>query len=111
MKSFSITSAQIASLEWKGERKGKITHVDLYEYVSDAGDVVVKIVTDDNYAGVGAEYAFIEYKYPGYKMKNQALIKVTINGDEAMCDELTVSNGDDEKRIFFDITDFFGKSD
>lgn len=86
-----------------------MTHVDVIEFVSDTGEVVVKIVTDDNFAGVGAEYAFIRYKYPGYATKRQALTEASINGERVPCDELTVSDGNDEKRVFFDISDFYGR--
>jgi hypothetical protein len=109
MKNFTINSEPIESLEWENERKGKINIVGIIEYETDNGEMLVKIVTDDNFAGVGAEYAFVEYKFPGYKVNRQALLQASINGMRIHCDELTISNGTDEKQIYFDISDFFGK--
>jgi len=111
MKSFTVSSESVASFGWRSERKGKMTNVDIFEYVTDAGEVLVKIVTDDNFAGVGAEYAFINHKYPGSSVTMQALLEATVNGVSIMCDELSISVGNEEKRVYFDITDFFGKLD
>jgi hypothetical protein len=106
MKSFNV-GKPIASFEWKEERKGRTATAVIIEYGSDAGEILVKIATDDHFAGVGAEYAFIRYKFPGYKTDRQSLIKAKINGKEVWCDELIVNNGTDEKRAFFDISDFY----
>jgi hypothetical protein len=107
MKIFKVGPEPVASFEWEEERKGKTAVAGVVEYESDAGDIVVKIITDDHFAGVGAEYAFIRHKFPEYKVSKQLLIEAEINGKRVRCDELVVSNGKDEKRAFFDISDFF----
>ena len=107
MRIFKVGPEPVASLEWKEERKGKMTYVNIFEYVSDDEETVVKIVTDNHYAGVGAEYAFINHKYPGYKMVMQSLTEAEINGERVACDVLTISNGKFERSVYFDISDFF----
>jgi len=108
MNNFNIRREPVASLVWeKDEGKGKTTKVGVVEYESDTGDVIVKIVTDDRSAGIPAEYAFIRYKYPGYAVNMQSLIRATINGKHIMCDRLRINNGTDEKHVFFDISDFY----
>ncbi|MCL2147974.1 MAG: hypothetical protein FWH47_01355 [Methanomassiliicoccaceae archaeon] len=106
MSIFNLRPEPVASLEYKKEDKGKTTTVGIIEFESDAGEMVVKIVTRDNFAGIDAEYAFINYKFPGYMVTMQSLMKATINDKHVMCDRLTIRNEDDERQVYFDISDF-----
>jgi hypothetical protein len=84
--------------ENRKERNGKTAIFRIIEYVSGAGDVA-EIVTDDDFACVGAEHAFTEHKYPVYKMSRRSLIKAMINGMPVRCDELTINNGSSDPRV------------
>lgn len=56
--------------------------------------------------GVSAEYKWLRENYPGYKSKGQAL--QTKNGKSY--DVLTIVTADGtEKKVYFDILNFFGK--
>ena len=111
MNNINIGKEPIASLVWRREEKnGGITSVGVYEYVSDEGEVVVKLKTANSDAGIAAEYAFVNYRFPGYMVTMQSLLKASINGNHVMCDRLRIQNGEEEKHILFDISDFFGRS-
>jgi hypothetical protein len=60
----------------------------------------------DNMAGVSLEYAVIRGLYPTAKLANQQLIKQGGRSYDLMV--LRLPDGR-ELRVFFDITDFFGK--
>jgi len=76
------------------------------------GDVV-KICTDDHEAGISTEYSWIEYKYPGFVVLEQKLKTINLNGNNVMCDILTIEKKKFlrklfyTKKVFFDISDFF----
>jgi hypothetical protein len=110
MKTFNVSTEPIESLEYRSERRGVVTMVDMYRFVSDEGDNIVKVVTDNHFAGVEAEYALAYQLYPEYQAKRQAVLKAEINGQMVMCDQLTLINGNDKKCIFFDISEFFDKT-
>jgi hypothetical protein len=56
--------------------------------------------------GVAAEYAWLNAKYPGYKVGEQALIDC----DRHPSDKLTATNEEGKTiTVFFDVSDFFGK--
>jgi hypothetical protein len=67
---------------------------------------IIKICTEDDYLGVFAEYAWINYKYPGYMVAMQALSTMKLNGKDVECDILTIENERSKKDIFIDISDF-----
>ncbi len=56
--------------------------------------------------GVDAEYIWLRKNYPGYKLKMQALIHNN-NKPYDKLDIITASG--EEKSIYFDISNFFGK--
>ncbi len=56
--------------------------------------------------GVNAEYAWLKKNYPGYKTKSQSLV----TQDKKPFDIITiVTQGGDELKVYFDISNFFGK--
>ena len=87
------------------ELEGKT--IELIVFESDIGETIVKIITDDSSVGVGAEYAFINHQFPGYKFVKQELASITINGRSTLCDILTIHNETETKRVCFDITGFY----
>jgi hypothetical protein len=57
--------------------------------------------------GVDAEYKWLRQNYPGYSLKRQAL---NFNKKKPY-DIITILTGDGvEKKVYFDISKFFGKS-
>ena len=60
---------------------------------------------DGEKAGVDAEYAWLRQKYPGYRMTKQALKSAA----GRRYDLIEINTSQEEKSIYFDITDFFGK--
>ena len=66
--------------------------------------VVIKEKTETK--GVDAEYKWCAVNYPGYKRKMQALD----NKGGKLYDVLTIVTADGtEKKVYFDISNFFGK--
>jgi hypothetical protein len=57
-------------------------------------------------AGVAAEYHWIGEHFPGYKRAGQALLNE--NGRYYDAIDITTTSGE-RKKIYFDITGFFGK--
>jgi hypothetical protein len=57
-------------------------------------------------AGIGAEYAWLAKKYPGYKTREQALL-----GDKKKkYDMISITTGECKQvEVYFDISEFFGK--
>ena len=66
--------------------------------------VIVNGATEQT--GVDAEYAWIAQRYPGYRKDSQTLRGA--DGKHYDVLEFTTSSGE-KKRVYFDITDFFGK--
>jgi len=66
--------------------------------------VVIKGATESS--GVHAEYVWIAQRYPGYRRGTQSLR--ASDGKEYDVLEFTTASGE-RKRVYFDITDFFGK--
>jgi hypothetical protein len=57
-------------------------------------------------SGVAAEYHWIRARYPGYRLKNQSLIDC----EDEPTDRMTLVNvADEERTVFFEISDFFPK--
>jgi hypothetical protein len=67
--------------------------------------VVIRGATGSG-TGVPAEYDWLKVKYPGYHMRKQALVQCAGKSADAL--EITSADGKD-LRIYFDISDFFGK--
>jgi hypothetical protein len=67
----------------------------------------VPIKATNERAGVTAEYRWIGEHFPGYKRGAQALLNR--NGRVYDSIEIVTAAGE-RKKIYFDITDFFGKS-
>jgi hypothetical protein len=66
----------------------------------------VFIDKDDESSGVNAEYAWLKENYPGYKMISQSLE----HHNGRSYDILKITTKDRaEKRIYFDISKFFGR--
>lgn len=57
-------------------------------------------------AGVAAEYQWIAERFPGYTRKTQSLLQVRGHFYDAL--EIVTASGE-ERTLYFDITDFFGK--
>jgi hypothetical protein len=58
------------------------------------------------FKGIEAEYAWLRKNYPGYKSKQQSLL----SHDGKSYDRLDIITSDgEEKSIYFDISNFFGK--
>src|ERR1700760_3570734 len=55
--------------------------------------------------GVGFEYAFLAKAYPGWEKQNQALMST----GGRYYDVLTIRKAGATKKIYFDISEFFGK--
>lgn len=72
---------------------------------STAQAVVISGATGD-FAGVQAEYAWLAEHYPGYQMQDQGLLHLR----DHYYDLLQFRHAGVVQRIYFDITDFFGKS-
>jgi len=66
--------------------------------------VVIKGATEST--GVHAEYVWIAQRYPGYRRGTQSLR--ASGGRQYDVLEFTTASGE-QKRVYFDITDFFGK--
>jgi hypothetical protein len=69
-------------------------------------ETAVKITADNEGAGVAAEYEWLGAHYPGCKMIRQAL--ATHEGKPFDILTIAAKTGE-EMRIYFDISDFFGK--
>jgi len=57
-------------------------------------------------AGVAAEYTWLKEKYPGYQSKGQSL---TMNGKKPYDIIQIMTANEEEKKIYFDISNYFGK--
>ena len=68
--------------------------------------MVIKGATEQT--GVHAEYEYLAKHYPGYKRGGQSLHEH--NGKNFDVLEFTTAEGQ-PKTIYFDITDFYGKSE
>jgi hypothetical protein len=66
----------------------------------------VIIAAENSEKGIDAEYAWLRQKFPGHRMRSQALVKS--NGKAYDVIEITTSTKE-TKRFYFDITGFFGK--
>jgi hypothetical protein len=66
----------------------------------------IPIHAPDEKTGVTAEYHWIAEHFPGYKRGGQSLLHD--NGRFYDAIDITTANGE-RRKIFFDITDFFGK--
>lgn len=66
--------------------------------------VIIKGATEQT--GVHAEYEWIAQRYPGYRKGRQSLRES--GGKHYDVLEFTTASGE-EKRVYFDITDFYGK--
>jgi hypothetical protein len=76
--------------------------------VQDGNSFVTAVVIQETHEtpGVHAEYKWIADHYPGYKTKMQALT----NNKGKPYDVLTIELSDgSEKKVYFDISNFFGK--
>ena len=72
----------------------------------DCGRRVIIQGTEDERAGVAAEYAWLRAKYPGYHLDQQALMEC---GDKHT-DKLSIHTASGQSLdIHFDISAFFGK--
>jgi hypothetical protein len=71
----------------------------------------IKIRADEHLLGVSAEYAWINYRYPGFRRTKQSLTEYEINGNLLPFDILEIENNETSeiKYLYFDISDFFGK--
>lgn len=65
----------------------------------------VIILGADATSGVKAEYQYLQKKFPGYQPGSQSLVE----HDKRMYDVLEISTPSGPKKVYFDITDFFGK--
>ena len=90
--------------EGEFELDGKTVRIIVFESTREGE--IVKICTEDHSLGISAEYAWINYKHPGYKTLHQSLNSMKLNGQDVECDILTIEKGKDKKHIFFDISDF-----
>lgn len=69
---------------------------------------VVKINATTHSLGVHAEREWLKKFYPGYDENMQSLRHITTkDGRELTFDVLSIQKGNKQKRIYFDITDFF----
>ena len=91
--------------EGEFELDGKTVGIVIFESVKEGE--IIKISTEDHSLGISAEYAWINYKYPGYERSIQTLTIINLNGRNVECDVLTIENEKDKKDIFFDISDFY----
>lgn len=103
------------SSAWAGEATGaarpslpaKLSHVTFAG--SDGSSCKKAVVVEsaaNNFEGVAAEKAWIAWKYPGSKVKGQA---VSGAGNKTF-DTLEIETaGGESKTVCFDITDFFGQ--
>ena len=98
---FDVEPLEGGEFELDGESVGII----VFEAVEEGE--IIKICTENHDLGITAEYAWINYKYPGYERTKQSLNIMKLNGQEVECDILTIENEHDKKYIFFDISDFF----
>ena len=66
----------------------------------------VVITASNERQGVSAEYHWIAGRFPGYKRNKQALL----HNDDRFYDEIDITTASGEPaKIYFDITNFFGK--
>lgn len=66
--------------------------------------IIIKSKTDA--AGTAEEYNWLKKNYPGYRMKNQSLLQHNKRPYDLL--KFVTSTGD-QKEIYFDITNSFGK--
>jgi hypothetical protein len=72
----------------------------------DCGQRVIVQGTEDERAGVRAEYAWLRNTYPGFQMDSQALMRC----DGKPADKLSIHTASgDAVDVYFDISAFFGK--
>ena len=69
---------------------------------------IVKIHATTHTLGVRAEREWLDKFYPGYENHMQLLDQITTDDGEIVTfDILPICNGNNEKDIYFDITDFY----
>jgi hypothetical protein len=93
--------------EFEYELDGELIEIEIIAFESVKEGEIIKICTENHDLGISTEYAWIDYKYPGYERTKQSLYFMKLNGKDVRCDILTIENGKDTKYIFFDISDFF----
>jgi hypothetical protein len=77
---------------------------DAHDGSSVANAVVITASTERE--GVSAEYHWIADRFPGYKRDKQALL----HDNDRFYDEIDITTASGEPaKIYFDITNFFGK--
>ncbi|MCL2688204.1 MAG: hypothetical protein FWE58_06690 [Methanobrevibacter sp.] len=85
--------------------------VEIVIFETSTGIDFVKIRTENHLLGVHSEKAWVNYTYPEFEMIKQSLIQLKIDDMIIPCDLLHYLNKEtnEEKEIYFDISDFFGK--
>jgi hypothetical protein len=85
--------------------------IELIEFETSTGIDFVKVCTENSTAGIRSEYVWANYTYPEFKRQRQSLISIKINELLLPCDLLSFKNNEtgEEKEIYFEIADFFGK--
>ena len=85
-----------------------VAHAEIGYRGGDGTDVaraVVILGAPNTFAGIGAEGAWTSRQHPGWRKKAQALL----SNNGRMYDVITYETADGPRKIWFDITDFFGK--
>ena len=66
--------------------------------------VIIKGAKNEE-VGVAAEYAWLRKRYPGYRTNSQS----ASSSDGKHYDMIEITTPEGIKRVYFDITDFYGK--
>jgi hypothetical protein len=93
--------------EYEFELDGEPIRIIVFEAVEEYD--IIKIFTENYLLGVKAEYVWIHHKYSGYNVVEQGLSSMKLNGENVVCDILTIVADNGKKRIFFDISDFYNR--
>ncbi len=76
------------------------------EHDGSSAEKAIIITAPSEQEGVSTEYAWLKKTYPGYSFQRQSLQSIGSRHYDLL--EIKTSEGD-TKKIWFDITDFFGK--
>lgn len=108
---YGFTALSIASLQGNTEMTNLLINngASGVYYQGGSGDTIEDAIiikgAQNEFAGVAAEYNWIDWHYPRY----EKIMNSMVEKKEKRFDAITISTPAGSKNIYFDITDFFGK--
>ena len=114
---FMIFLSSCASMRFRNEVEIPASYKELFSYrgatlyggsgLSISDPIIIKGAKSTFY-GIEAEKRFLDKNYPGHILSNQYLFEGKKRDRTLDCIEIFVSGGQ-KKKIYFDITEFYGK--